>query len=553
MFANLSLKQKFIALESVSFSMYLLMLIFGLLVLRMVVDDNNASTSRLETDIQVMKNIDFMDIHFLKEVKIAKDVWLRGHNEDARKKYRNEFMRLQEQFGRDWQSARTGLNGLALGHEEEFAEFATMLDSIRREHDTVTEKYLAQIDIHRDAASSDAAVKGIDRDFSAHIEKLRDGFVVFVDQKAEEKIALAEAGYAGKRLMVFGWAIFSISVILIGATLIIRQVMRQLGGDPREVAHVVNTMAGGDFSQQPSARPEPGSLLANAYDMQGKLREMIGSVKSQSVQVGEMAHALAASANLIAENVNHETDAVSSMAAAIEELSVSSTHISDQGDGAKRIATSSRSNAEQGAQVVNKTVGGLLSSARDIQAASDEVSRLGEDASRISDVVKVIKEIADQTNLLALNAAIEAARAGEQGRGFAVVADEVRKLAERTAGATSEINQMSGKIGDVAGHALSGMDKVVKTTQQGVGDAETAQASIKHIQQSFNEVAGVIDEIAAALQEQNSAANELAKSTEKISQMSEKNSISARQLLDLANNLEGKAREVRNAVEVFKV
>ncbi len=241
------------------------------------------------------------------------------------------------------------------------------------------------------------------------------------------------------------------------------------------------------------------------------------------------------------------------MAAAIEELSVSTSHISDQGGNAKRIANDSRSNAEEGAKVVNKTVAGLLETARDIEAASGEVSRLGEDASHISDVVKVIKEIADQTNLLALNAAIEAARAGEQGRGFAVVADEVRKLAERTASATNEINQMSTKIGEVASNALSGMDKVVKTTRQGVVDAETAQTSIKNIQSSFGEVSAVIDDIASALQEQNAAATELANSTERVSQMSEEDSGAAQNLLGLANELEGKAGKMRQAVEIFKV
>ncbi len=337
------------------------------------------------------------------------------------------------------------------------------------------------------------------------------------------------------------------------AIYISRNVLRQLGGDPHEVVAVVNAMSGGDFSQHPEAPPIAGSLLADAYRMQEKLRGMISSVKLQANQVGDMAHSLATSANQISENVNHESDSVSSMAAAIEELSVSTTHISDQGANAKRIAANSRSNAEQGAQVVNKTVAGLLDTAREIEAASAEVSRLGDDASHISDVVKVIKEIADQTNLLALNAAIEAARAGEQGRGFAVVADEVRKLAERTANATSEISQMSGKIGEVAGHALSGMDKVVKTTQQGVGDAESAQNSIRNIQTNFGEVTEVIDDIAIALVQQNAAATELAKSTESVSQMSEENSGAAQSLLELAKELEGKAGEVRQAVEAFKV
>jgi methyl-accepting chemotaxis protein len=337
------------------------------------------------------------------------------------------------------------------------------------------------------------------------------------------------------------------------AIFISRSVQRQLGGDPKEVTAVVNAMAAGDFSQHPNRAPQPDSLLADAYQMQNRLRDMIISVKTQANQVGDMAHTLAASANQIAENVNHESDDVAGMAASIEELSVSTTHISDQGGNAKRIATNSRSNADTGALVVNKTVTALLDTAREIESASGEVSRLGEDATHISDVVKVIKEIADQTNLLALNAAIEAARAGEQGRGFAVVADEVRKLAERTAAATSEINQMSSKIGEVAGHALSGMDKVVKTTRQGVGDAESAQSSIKSIQAGFEEVASVIDDIAVALVEQNAAATELAKSTERVSQMSEENSGAAQTLLGLAKDLEGKAGEVRKAVEAFKV
>ena len=334
---------------------------------------------------------------------------------------------------------------------------------------------------------------------------------------------------------------------------ILRDVMRQLGGDPQEVLNMVKTMSSGNLLLQPNKKLVEDSLLANAYRMQTSLRDMIAKVKDQTNQVEDMARSLAVAARQIAENVNHESDAVSSMASAIEEMSVSTAHISDQGGNAKQIADASRSGAEQGAQVVNKTVTGLLLTAQEIETASGEVSRLGEDATRIIDVVKVIKEIADQTNLLALNAAIEAARAGEQGRGFAVVADEVRKLAERTGNATNEINQMSGKISEVVSHALDSMGKVVETTRQGVIDAETAQNSIASIQQSFSEVANVIEEISTALTEQNVASGDLAKSTERVAQMSGDNSSAAQGLLNLANELEGKAAQVRGAVDVFKV
>jgi methyl-accepting chemotaxis protein len=479
---------------------------------------------------------------------------MRGEDTEKKKKYRAGFVEERERFERSLQAASAGLKQLASGHEQEFAGFLGKLGALAEVHQTVSDQYLAQIDAHRGSGlESDAKVEGIDRPVLAQVRELRDGFVAFTEQKVSEKIALAQEDYQHRRNVIVLWVVVSLTLSFLLAAAIIRQVMRQLGGDPRDVAAVVNTMAQGDFSRQPAGQPVPGSLLANAYQMQASLRDMIGQVKSQAQHVGDMAHSLATSAQQIAENVNQESDSVAGMAAAIEELSVSTTHISDQGSSAKQIANSSRDSAEKGAQVVNKTVAGLLEIAGEIESASAEVSRLGEDASRISDVVKVIKEIADQTNLLALNAAIEAARAGEQGRGFAVVADEVRKLAERTAGATNEISQMSGKIGAVAANALAGMDKVVNTTRQGVGDAETAQTSIKHIQSSFGEVANVIDDIAMALQEQNSAAAELARSTERVSQMSEENAGAAKGLLDLANSLEGKSREVRQSVEVFRV
>ena len=553
MLNNFSLKAKFLALESVSFAMFICMAIFGLLQLGGAVQDERENITRLKMDVEVMGNIGSLNIAFYKEIKLAKDVWIRGADAEKVKTLRGEFVEQQVLFNEQHGRALSGLKQLAEGHQG-LDGFIIQLNALGEEHRVVSGKYLAEIDAQNgNATQSDAVVAGIDRPLLANIKVLRDGFVQFVKDKGNEKIKFADEGFEHRRAIIIIWVVISLAISVSLAAFILHSVMSQLGGDPKDVAHVVNVMAEGDFSAQPNKLPEPGSLLANAYQMQGNLREMIAKVKTQAGQVGDMANSLASSAQQISSNVNQESDAVSGMAAAIEELSVSTTHISDQGNSAKRIATSSRSNAEQGAKVVNNTVNGLLATAQEIESASSEVSRLGEDATRISEVVKVIKEIADQTNLLALNAAIEAARAGEQGRGFAVVADEVRKLAERTANATTEINLMSGKIGSVAANALNGMDKVVKTTRQGVVDAETAQASIALIQENFAQVADVIDEISGSLVEQNVAATELAQSTERVSSMSGENASSAQGLLHLANALEDKAREVRQAVDVFRV
>ena len=431
------------------------------------------------------------------------------------------------------------------------AETQNQLDEIK----TAVGAYLAAIDQLKklkDGGASitdqDKGIKGADKPIAVAAAKLKE------ITEHEFRLASGQFGELQQSTLRIALIMGIIAVICAGAfaLLLTRSLMRQLGGDPAEVARIIGVMAAGDFSAQ-SARAADGSLLANAQDMQSRLRDMIAAVKMQAGQVGGMAEQLATAARQITENVNHESDAVSGMAAAIEEMSVSSTHISDQGDNAKQIAAQSHANSEQGAQVVNKTVTGLMEVAQQIETASAEVSRLGGDASRISEVVKTIKEIADQTNLLALNAAIEAARAGEQGRGFAVVADEVRKLAERTASATAEINQMSTQIGVVAGHALDGMDKVVNTARQGVRDAEIAQSAIAGIQQGFGKVSGAIDDISCALAEQNAAATDLAKRTEQVAQMSEENSSAARSLLSLATDLEQKAAQVRGGVEAFRV
>lgn len=553
MFKEFTLKAKLFGLVSIAFLLLVGMATFSVLQLSNTLNDERENFGRLNSDVQILAHIGGMTSDFLKEVKASKDILLRGTDAEKLKKHREEFDVNVLGFDKYATQALEGLHKLAEGHEG-FDGFISRLNTMIAEHKMMSGKYLAAIEaFNGNAAESDAKVAGIDKELAGQLKAFRNDFVKFVGEKGAEKILLSEQGFQQRRNVILTSLLISLALLLFLAVVLIRQVLRQLGGDPSEVAQVIDTLAAGDFSSQLHQAAASGSLLANAHRMQTHLRGMITDVKVQASQLGEMAHRLASSARQITGNVNKESDAVSSMAAAIEDISASTTHIAEQGSIAKRIASNSRSDTEQSAHVVTRTVEGLIATAQEIEAAASEVSRLGEDASRISGLVEVIKDIADQTNLLALNAAIEAARAGEAGRGFAVVADEVRKLAERTAKATQEINQMSTKIGEVANHALSGMDSVVKTTRQGVDDAETAQVSIASIQTNFADVAQAIDDISAALAEHTASTTGLAKNTERVAQMSGDNADAAQSLLQLANDLEIKAQQMRNGVDAFRV
>jgi methyl-accepting chemotaxis protein len=240
------------------------------------------------------------------------------------------------------------------------------------------------------------------------------------------------------------------------------------------------------------------------------------------------------------------------MAAAVEELSVSIDHVGENAREAQGTAQRSGEQSRAGGQIVHAAADEMRVVAEAVNTSAGTIGELEGYSSEISTVVGVIKDIADQTNLLALNAAIEAARAGEQGRGFAVVADEVRKLAERTTQSTLQIGATIEKVQSGARQAVAAMEAGVQRVGEGVHTAQQAGDSIVDIQASARRVMDVVQDIVQSLKEQSTAAQDIAKGVERIAQMAEENSASVKQTAAAASDMQALAANLTTSVGRFK-
>ena len=284
-----------------------------------------------------------------------------------------------------------------------------------------------------------------------------------------------------------------------------------------------------------------------------RMQDNLKGIQTRAQTVAQSAAAMSTTSGQVATAAHQQSEAASNMAATIEEMTVSINHVGDRALEADRISNESGRLAQSGETIIGRTVKDINKISATVNDAAESIRSLEKSSQEIANVVAVIKEVADQTNLLALNAAIEAARAGEQGRGFAVVADEVRKLAERTSTSTQEIAATIETMRSSAGKATTGMNNVVVEVEHGVDSAREASEAIRQIGEGSRQTMDMVAEITTAIKEQASAMNSIAQQVERIAQMSEESSAAAENSAHTAQQLDTLASEVQTIVRAYKL
>lgn len=348
----------------------------------------------------------------------------------------------------------------------------------------------------------------------------------------------------------------TLAASLVIATLMAFWILRSITGPLEEIRATVQAVnENHDFTKTVSVRnlDEVGqtaqsfnSLLNTLRSTFRELQLSIGSIDTSAKQLDVNAQESAKAAEL-------NSSSAASMAASVEEMSVSISHVSENAKETMVMAKHAGDSALSGGQVITNAVIEMQRIASSVKSFSETVNSLGNQSNQISSIVQSIREVADQTNLLALNAAIEAARAGEAGRGFAVVADEVRKLAERTTQSAGEISSMISQMQDSTKTVVDGMKMTIEQVDAGTALAEKAGESIVEIQKSAASVVHRAQEISEAIAEQGAASQQIAKSVENVAQASEETSAASRNTSGSANGLERLADQMLVSVNRYRI
>ncbi len=324
---------------------------------------------------------------------------------------------------------------------------------------------------------------------------------------------------------------------------------------PRVVTELQH-IADGDLSERACIEhngDEIGDLCIGLENMKERLRGVMTMIAATSGQLAGAAEQMTAVSEQTLQAINRQQNEINQVATAMAEMSATAQEVAENASHTSDSAREADNEAQQGQGVVKQSVNGINNLAQNVLEASEVIHRLDQDSEQIGSILDVIRGIAEQTNLLALNAAIEAARAGEQGRGFAVVADEVRTLAQRTQKSTQEIQNMIEQLQDGARSAVQVMEQGRQRTDESVEQTNRAGSSLDMITSAVSKITDMNLQIASAAHEQSMVAEEMTRNVTQINQMADETAEGARQTEQTSRELHSLAGELQGLVQQFKM
>jgi methyl-accepting chemotaxis protein len=464
-------------------------------------------------------------------------------------------------------SATRGLDGLNDGFDEAennaklFRSLVADLSDIEPANKSEYQQMLAAFEEYY-AAGKDMATAYVEEG-PAGGNKMMAGFdsaAAAITEKVDTLLASAQANTENvlreqsSQLVNTRTSILLASLVLGVVMLIIYMVLLRMLRTLPIMGKELSNIAKGDISGDGigiQRGDEIGKLVENIEAMKRGLRDVIGQVSDSTAIVSATSGEVTSVATETRQLMVTQNNEVNQLAAAITEMAATAAEVARNAVGAENAATEANSEALDGKQVVDKTISSITDLSEDVSNANEVIKELAGHTNNIGNILDVIKGIAEQTNLLALNAAIEAARAGEQGRGFAVVADEVRTLAGRTQESTLEIEEMIKRLQDVATNAMNVMDKGKISAEEGVQHVICAGEKLDAITRAVITINEMNALIATASEQQSAVSEEVNRNITNISEVSGKTEDSANQLTLTSSNMDQQAEQLNAIVAKF--